>query len=122
MSSFYGLQDALDLCKALAGTRWRADETIEFRADNSFTVEVHRGSYRWAVHESNKKVTLTWPSSEKIVGTFDWSWTQSKEDGEGGRVFVNVALKSKRAVAPGLIALNSICPFSCPFASPGAAR
>lgn len=95
ISSFYGPQDVADLRKALVGSQWRADETIEFRADNSFTVDGRRGSFRWSVQDSTRKVTLTWGNSKKSVGRFDWSWTEFKEEGEGGRVFVNLAFAPK---------------------------
>ena len=93
ISSFYCPHDAVDIRKALVGTLWKSDVTVEFKSDNTFTVDGRRGSYRWSYNDSSRKLRLSWSSTRKTEGSFDWSYTQLTEEGDGGRVFVNLALE-----------------------------
>lgn len=85
--SFYGPQDAVELAKWLAGTRWFGEKPeIQFHADNTFTSPGVAGTHRWEA-TANHKIRLIWVDERKAEFTFDYTRSSFSEDGNAAHVY-----------------------------------
>lgn len=85
--SFYGPQDAVELAKWLAGTRWFGERPeIQFHADSTFTSPGTAGTSRWEA-TANNKIRLFWADDRKAEFTFDYTRSSFSEDGNAAHVY-----------------------------------
>lgn len=74
--SFYGPQDAAELTRWLAGTRWSGSTgEVQFNLDGSLTGRGIKAGAKWEAI-ADRRIRLTWSKKEKVEHQFDYIWSR----------------------------------------------